>query len=112
MEREINAAPARAASSQTTVSPGVIVKKVFGVCLKHWYWFVITLILAFACAFLYIKSTPPVYSRSASIMVKQSNENSMVARELGISMPSTNLTNEIQLITSSVYGLFPGRDFL
>jgi capsular exopolysaccharide synthesis family protein len=102
MEREISAAPARTASSQTAVSPGVIVKKVFGVCLKHWYWFVITLTLAFACAFLYLQSTAPVYSRAASIMVKQSNESSMVAKELGISMPSTNLTNEIQLITSSV----------
>ena len=103
MEREITSSPAtRSASTQSSISPGLILKKAVGLCLKHWYWFVISLAVTLACAFLYVKSTPPVYSRSASIMVNQNGDNGMTIRELGIALPTVNLTNEIQLITSSV----------
>ena len=79
-------------------------KKTVGLCLKNWYWFVIALALTLTCAFFYIKSTPPVYSRSASIMVKQTGTDGMdkTMKELGIDQPSTNLVNEILLINSSV----------
>ena len=102
MEREVSNKSTRASSMQSAISPGLILKKAFGLCLKHWYWFVISLAVALACAFFYVKSTPPVYSRSASIIIKPNGDNGMTIRELGIALPSTNLVNEIQIITSSV----------
>lgn len=44
--------------------------------LKKWYWFVISVVLFLGLGVLYILSTPPVYHREATIMVKDSRKGS------------------------------------
>ena len=102
MEREIPSGTAR--KPQAGQSPAVLLKTIFGLCVKHWYWFLISLALAMAVAWFQVKRTPPVYLRTASIMIKQNGSDGMdkTMRELGIDQTSTNIVNEILLMKSSV----------
>ena len=102
MEREITTGVTR--KTQPGSSPAVILKKILGLCARNWYWFVISLIVAMGIGWFYLQLKPPVYQRSASIMVKQTGGDAtdFTLRELGISQPATNLVNEILLMKSSV----------
>ncbi|MCR5548109.1 MAG: polysaccharide biosynthesis tyrosine autokinase [Bacteroidales bacterium] len=102
MEREITSAPVRRA--QAGASPAAMLKAIFGLCLRNWYWFAISLAVALGIAWLQVKRTPPVYLRSASIMIKQNGNDGMdkTMMDLGIEQASTNLVNEILLMNSSV----------
>ncbi len=102
MEREITSAPARRAL--TGASPAATLKTILGLCLRNWYWFAISLAVALGIAWFQVKRTPPVYLRSASIMIKQNGSDGMdkTMRDLGIEQTSTNLVNEILLLNSSV----------
>ncbi len=102
MEREITTGVTR--KTQSGNSPAVILKKILSLCTRYWYWFVISLIVAMGAAWFYLQLKPPVYQRSASIMIKQNGGDAMdyTMRELGISQPATNLVNEILLMRSSV----------
>ena len=44
--------------------------------LRKWYWFVLSVIFFLGLGVLYILSTPPVYHREATIMVKDSRKGS------------------------------------
>lgn len=37
---------------------------------SKWYWFVLCLGIAFGCCYFYLLTTPPIYTRSASILIK------------------------------------------
>ena len=102
MEREIPTGQTR--KVQAVASPAALLKSLFGQILKNWYWFVLSLILALGVAWFLVKRTPPVYLRTASIMVKTNGSDGMdkTMRELGIDQTSTNITNEILLMKSSV----------
>ena len=45
-------------------------------CLSKWKWFALSLVLALCCAVLYVLRTPPVYTRSASILIKEEGKGS------------------------------------
>lgn len=47
------------------------IKELFYLCLAKWRWFVISVLLCVAVAAFYILCTPPVYTRSAFLMVKE-----------------------------------------
>lgn len=102
MEREMTSGPAR--KPQANASPAAIFKTTVNLCLKYWYWFAVALAMALAIAWFQVKRTPPVYLRSASIMIKQNGSDGMdkTMRDLGIDQTSTNIVNEILLMNSSV----------
>lgn len=95
-----NETPARqAVSASSTFS----VKSILGLILRNWYWFVLSLIVAFGLAYLKIQKTPPMYSRTASILIKSdANSGDETLRELGITQTPSNLTNEILMMNTSV----------
>lgn len=43
---------------------------ILGLCISNWYWFVLCLFVTFVTAALYLRVTPPVFTRSTSIIVK------------------------------------------
>lgn len=45
-------------------------------CLRRWRWYVVTVVVALAIAAFYIKTTPPMYKRDASIMVLDGRQES------------------------------------
>lgn len=81
-------------------------KDIFFLCIKHWWWFVLSLAITMSYAALKIKRTTPVYIRTASILIKSEDKNSETSElvELGLVKKSTNnITNEIlSLKTGSV----------
>jgi len=71
-------------------------------CLSKWYWFVISLFLLIGIAVIYILITPPVYTRSASIVIKDesngkspSGDLSSTFSEMGLLQTMTNVNNEL-----------------
>ena len=96
-------APA-AAHRQAATSPAVLLKRILGVGLRNWYWFVLSLAVALIAGALYVFNKVPVYERTASILIKPlgSDGTEKALQELGIPQTSTNLTNEILLMKSGV----------
>lgn len=79
-------------------------KELFYLCLRKWYWFVISLAITLSFAVMYILTTPPTYTRNASLLIK--DENSSMADAAGVFgdivsfRTSTNINNELQSIQS------------
>ena len=76
-------------------------------CLSKWKWFALSLVLALCCAVLYVLRTPPVYTRSASILIKEEGKGSgSLAGELssfadmGMFSSGINVYNELITIQS------------
>ena len=42
--------------------------------LSNWYWFVLSVVICLAAATYYIKKTPKTYTRTATILVKDSRK--------------------------------------
>lgn len=49
---------------------------IFRMILSHWYWFVVAILLCGATAWFYLRSTSPVYKRTATVLVKDSRKGS------------------------------------
>jgi uncharacterized protein involved in exopolysaccharide biosynthesis len=46
-------------------------KDIWALCLGHWKWFVLSVAVCLAAAAVYTFKTIPVYTRSASVLIKQ-----------------------------------------
>lgn len=90
----------------------------WGMLFPKWYWFAISLGVAFTVATLYLLVTPPVYTRTASILVKDDSKGGGSTgsgmgdfSDLGIFKNNTNINNELltlkspTLMTEVVYRL-------
>ena len=44
---------------------------IVGLCISNWFWFVICLTITWSAAMIYLRMTPPIYTRSTSIAVKE-----------------------------------------
>ncbi len=98
-----NTAANNASRNQTNIM--VQVRDIFFLCLAQWKWFVLSLVITLGYAFWYLKSTPKVYTCTASILLKQNDNSSSSAerqlQEMGVDDASPSLTNEMLLLTSS-----------
>ena len=78
----------------------------FYLCLGKWYWFLLSLFVTIGVAVVYLLITPPVYTRSASLLIKEDSKgNSLsdaagVLGDINLFQTSTNVNNEIQSIQS------------
>lgn len=90
----------------------------WGMFVPKWYWFAISLGVAFTVATLYLLVTPPVYTRTASILVKDDSKGGSSTgsgmgdfSDFGIFKNNTNINNELltlkspTLMTEVVYRL-------
>jgi len=78
------------------------VKELFYLCLAKWRWFVASVVLSLGLAALYILSTPPVYTRSAFLMVKEDTKGKAIGSDvasmfadLGLTQANANVNNEL-----------------
>ena len=75
-------------------------------CLAKWKWFVLSLAVALCIAIVYILRTPPVYTRSASVLIKEDSKGNSISSEmnvfsdLGLFQSGTNVNNEIIAFSS------------
>ncbi len=73
--------------------------------LKHWYWFLLSIIICLAIAFIYLRYTPSIYSAKSKILIKDSENPSAetaVLSEMGILSNSneTSIQNELAILKS------------
>ena len=98
-----NTPASRTPRNQTNIM--VQVRDMLFLCLAQWKWFVLSLLITLGYAYWYLKSTPKVYTCTASIMLKQNDKSNSTAerqlQEMGVEEGSANLTNEQILLTSA-----------
>ena len=77
-------------------------KAIFYLCLSHWYWFLISVVLALGIATYYLHKTVPVYTRTAKLLVKSDKEGYDVVdfSEVGIMNGSSKIFNELITFSS------------
>ena len=69
-------------------------------CLSKWYWFVISVAICLAAAAFYIVKTPKIYTRSATVLIKETgvrrtNDLESILSAGGMTQQSSKLANEI-----------------
>lgn len=76
-------------------------KDIFNICLSNWYWFVLSLVLCSGVAYFIILKTPPVYSRTMTVLIKPNNVQKYSSSDLdqilsknGMTSSNTKLVNE------------------
>ena len=78
----------------------------FYLCLNKWYWFIISLAVTIGIAIIYLLTTPPVYTRSASLLIKEDSKGNSLGDAAGLMgdfdlfQTNTNVNNEIQSLQS------------
>jgi capsular exopolysaccharide synthesis family protein len=88
---------------RTTSGDSLNLSDMLMVCLSHWPWFLLSIILFMGSATLYLLSTPITYTRTTSILVKNSGEKSndiKLIEDLGVNNLSSNISDEIVAIHS------------
>ena len=91
-------------SNQSRQEESVQLMDLFYKCMSKWHWFVISVILCLGAALFYILKTPPVYTRSAEIMIKTNSRGRSISSEgdafseLGLFSTNTNVYNEIKAL--------------
>ena len=74
------------------------------ICLRHWPWFVLSLVVCMSIATLYLLRTPKTYSRTASILVKttggEKSNDILMMEELGVNNITSYIYDEIAAIHS------------
>ena len=106
MEIISETAPAQpVARKPQTAGNGLNLKSIVALLISKWYWFVISLAITVSLGVVQIMRTTPLYTRSASILIRDDSKGgnsstSVDMSELGISTSSVNLDNEIRTLKS------------
>mgnify|MGYP000638429777 FL=1 len=70
-------------------------------CLARWQWFVLSLVVTIGVTTVYLLRTPAVYTRTASVLIKEDSKGKSVSSDLesfsefGLFQSSTNVNNEL-----------------
>ena len=83
----------------------VDIKAIFYLFLSHWYWFLISVVLALGLATFYLHKTIPVYTRSAKLLVKPDERGRSIMdvsefNDMGIFANGVKINNEMLTINS------------
>ncbi len=82
------------------------IQDLWSMFVPKWYWFAICLFITLAIAVLYLLSTPPIYTRTAAILIKDNSKSSSSTSsmndfsDLGIFKSNTNINNELLTLKS------------
>ena len=85
-------------------------------CLTHWRWFLLSLAVTLGIAIYYILSTPNVYQRTASLMIKEDSKSQSIGSDvasmfsdMGLTGGKSNVNNELIAIQSPAVLLETGK---
>lgn len=83
------------------------IQDLFYLSILKWRWFVLALFITFSLAGLYLLMTPPVYTRSASILIKEDSKGQSLSSDIaslfanfGLSQSNANVNNELLAMQS------------
>ena len=90
---------------EETVESGGNIKNILGKFLANWYWFVLTIILAYLLAFLYLRYQRPIYNAKAIVLIKDEKKGAGVSelsafQDIGLMKGGSSLDNEIEIYKS------------
>lgn len=77
------------------------IQDILYLCLVKWKWFVFSLAVTLGAAVIYLLCTPPVYTRTASVLIKEDSKgksaslNPEAFSEFGLFQSNTNVNNEL-----------------
>ena len=78
------------------------IQDLYYLCLARWKWFVLSLAVCLGIAVIYLLKTPPVYTRTASLLIKEDSKGQSMSgdvgaafSDLGLFQSSTNVNNEL-----------------
>ena len=78
------------------------IQDLYYLCLAKWRWFVLSLVICLGIAFIYLLKTPPVYTRTASLLIKEESKGQSLSgdvgtsfSDLGLFQSNTNVNNEL-----------------
>jgi len=106
MDKTIIIKPQTSASSVEENNDLNAIKEFFFVCLESWKWFVLSLVVFTTCAFLYLQTKEPLYTRSASVHIKEESRKGSIGNigeefsALGIGNTSMSVNNEVVAFNS------------
>lgn len=87
----------------------ITLKELFGVCLRNWYWFLVSVIVCLGLGMLYILRTQPTFTRTADILVNDDKKGTSVGTDitqafsdLGIGKANMQVNNEVFVIKSPI----------
>ena len=79
------------------------IQDLLALCIGKWHWFLISLVVTLGLAVVYLLRTPPVYTRSASLLIKEDSKGQSLSSDvgstfadMGLFQASTNVNNELQ----------------
>lgn len=74
------------------------------ICLRYWPWFILSIAVIMGAVTLYLLSTPKIYTRTASILVKSGsnkrNSEMRMYEELGVANLTSDINDEVVAIHS------------
>ncbi|MDE6119091.1 MAG: hypothetical protein K2F82_04420, partial [Muribaculaceae bacterium] len=80
----------------------VQITDVLTMTLRRWPWIILSVLLCVGAAWLYLQLTPPIYTRSASILIKGDMANKGgassemdVFASMGLVPPTSNINDEL-----------------
>lgn len=91
-------------NQQPAVRPSddfITIPDLWHICLTRWRWFAVSLAVCLGLAAYYLAVTPPIYTREASVLVKQESQGKNAGKtadtdnlqDLGLVMQKTNVAN-------------------
>ena len=92
---------ANTASKARPADDFMSLQELLRLCLANWKWFALSMAACLCAAAAYLLTTPPVYTRSASILVKADSKGQSVTDAAGvlgnidIFQTNTNVNNEL-----------------
>lgn len=96
-------------SSQSVASTQTLrVSDILLILVSNWYWIVLCVIIGYGVANIYLRKTSPIYTRKASILLKDMNKGNILGTsaygysDASLLIQSVDLTNEIFTIKSPV----------
>lgn len=84
---------------------GINIQAIISMFLYNWKWFVVSVVVCLAIAFVYLRSATPVYNVTAKIMVKDKKKGGytsemMALEEFGLLGASGGIDNELEVLQS------------
>ena len=82
------------------------IQDLFYLCAAKWQWFVLSLLVAFGIGYYYLLKTPPVYTRTAELLVKREYRGRSISSDIegfdnfGLFRSATNVNNELVALQS------------
>mgnify|MGYP000097620235 FL=1 len=81
------------------------IQDLFYLCLRKWYWFILSLAVCLSVAVWYLLTTPPVYTRTASMLIKDDSKGKSASgmedfADFGMFTTNTNINNEMVMLKS------------